>query len=77
MAAGTLVPANSVTDTLEPAISFAAAAVLLAAFAATILIFRRSEVVQKNSSAVKAVLLLGLLAYWGIFGLTIFRWRFG
>ncbi len=72
-----LVLDKSVMNALDPAISFAAAAVLLVALAATVQIFRRSVVVQKHSSGVKVVLLLGVLAYWGIFGLTILRWRFG
>ena len=75
--AGTLVLDKSVTDALEPAISFAAASLLFAALAATVLIFRRSAVVQKHSPGVKVVLFLSVLAYWSIFGLTIFRWRFG
>jgi polyferredoxin len=74
--AGKLVLDKSVTNALDPAVSFAAAAVLLVALAATVHIFRRSAVVQKHSPGVKVVLLLCVLAYWGIFGLTIFRWRF-
>ena len=77
MAAGTLIPDNSVTDALDPAVSFAAAALLLTALTATVLIFRRSETVQKHSLGVKIVLFLSVLSYWGIFGLTIFKWRFG
>jgi len=75
--AATLVLDKSVTDALDPAISFAAATVLLVALAATVQIFCRSAVVQKHSPGVKFVLLLCVLAYWGIFGLTIFGWRFG
>jgi len=75
--AGTLVLDKSVTNALDPAVSFAAAVVLLVALAATVYIFRRSAVVQKHNTGVKAVLFLFVLAYWGIFGLTIFRWRFG
>ena len=75
--AGSLVLDKSVTDTLYPAISFATSAVLLVALAATVQIFRRSAVVQKHGHGVKVVLLLGVLAYWSIFGLTIIRWRFG
>lgn len=74
--AATLVPDTSVPDALEPAISYATAAVLLIALAATALIFRRSIVMQKHNLGVKIVLFLSVLAYWGIFGLTIFRWRF-
>jgi ferredoxin len=75
--AATLVLDNSVTGALDPVISFIAAAVLLVALAATVQIFSRSEVAQKHSPGVKVVLFLSVLAYWGIFGLTIFRWRFG
>ena len=73
--AGTLVLDKSVVDALDPAISFIAAVVLLLAMAATVQIFRRSVVAQKHSPSVKVVLLLCVLAYWSIFGLTIFGWR--
>jgi len=75
--AGTLVLDKSITNALDPAISFIAAAILLVALAATVQIFRQSAVVQKHNPGVKFVLLLCALAYWGVFGLTIFRWRFG
>ena len=77
IAAKTFVLDKSVTDALYPAISFAAAAVLFVALAATVQIFRRSAVVHKHNPGVKVVLLLCVLVYWSIFGLTIFRWRFG
>jgi polyferredoxin len=75
--AGTLVLDKSVADALDPAISFASTTVLLVALAATVQIFRRSAVVQKLSPGDKIVILLCVLAYWSIFGLTIFKWRFG
>ena len=74
--AAKLVLDKSVMDTLDPAVSFISAAVLIVALAATVMIFRRSVVVQKHSPGVKAVLLLSVMAYWSIFGLMIFRWRF-
>jgi len=77
IAAGSPVLDNSVTDALDPAISCLAAVVLLVALAATVQIFRRSVAMQKHSPGVKVVLLLCVLAYWAIFGLTIFGWRFG
>jgi ferredoxin len=77
MNAGTHVLDKSVTNALEPVVSFAAASLLLVALVATVVIFRRSAVVQKQSPGVKVVLLMGVLTYWSIFGLTIFRWRFG
>jgi len=72
----TLVLDKSVPDALYPAISFAAAAVLLTALTATLLIFRRSPAVQKLNPGARAILFLGVLAYWGVFGFTIFKWRF-
>ena len=74
--AGTLIPNQSVTDALYPVVSFAAAAVLIAALAATVQIFCKSEVMKRNNPGVKVILYLGVLAYWGIFGWTILRWRF-
>jgi polyferredoxin len=73
---GTLVPDNSVPDALAPAVSFIAAALLLGALMVTMLIFRRSAVMQKHGPGVKAVLLSGVLTYWCIFALTILKWRF-
>ncbi|MBN1974376.1 MAG: 4Fe-4S binding protein [Sedimentisphaerales bacterium] len=77
IAAGTLELNKSASDALYPAISLIAAAILLIALAATMQIFCKSVVVQKHTGGVKFVLLLGVLAYWSIFGLTIFNWRFG
>jgi hypothetical protein len=75
--AGTLIPNQSVTDALYPVVSFAAAAVLIAALAATVQIFCKSEVMKRHNPGVKVLLYLGVLVYWGIFGWTILRWRFG
>ena len=72
----TLVLDKSVPDALYPVISFTAAAVLLTALVATVLIFRRSPVVQKFNPGGRVILFLGMLAYWGIFSFMIFRWRF-
>lgn len=74
---GTLALDTSVADVLDPVVSLAAVAVLALALAATVQIFRRSALTQKHSPGVKVVLLLSVLAYWSIFGLTILRWRFG
>ena len=72
----TLVLDKSVTDALYPEISFAAAVVLLTALVATLLIFRRSAPVQKLSPGARAIVFLGVLVYWGVFGFTILKWRF-
>ncbi len=73
---GSLVLDKSVPDVLYPAISYATAAVLLAALAATLLIFRGAPAVRRLKPGGRVVLLLGILVYWGFFGFTIFRWRF-
>ncbi len=72
----TLVLDKSVTGALYPAISFAAAVVLLTALVATLLIFRKSAAVQKLNLGARVIVILGVLAYWGVFGFTIFKWRF-
>ncbi len=77
IAAGTLELNKSAPDALYPGISLMAAAILLIALAATMQIFCKSAVVQKHTGGVKFILLLSVLAYWSIFGLTIFNWRFG
>jgi ferredoxin len=77
MIAGTLVLDESVTDALDPVVSFTVAVVLFVALGATAQIFRKSLVVQKQGLGVKIVLLLSVLVYWSIFGLTIIRSRFG
>ncbi len=76
MVAGTLVPDKSVTDALDPAVSFAAIALLLVSLAATMLVFRRTVLGQKHKPGVRAVLFVSVLAYWSVFGVTLFRWRF-
>jgi hypothetical protein len=72
----TLVLNKSVPNALYPIISFAAAAMLLIALLATLLIFRKSPVVRNLHSGAKVPLLLGVLVYWGVFGVTVFKWRF-
>jgi len=75
MVAGTLIPDESVTVALDPAVSFAAIALLLVSLAATVLVFRRTVAERKLSPGVGAVLFLAALVYWGLFGVTIFRGR--
>ena len=72
----TLVLDKSVPNALYPVISFAAAAVLLIALAATLLVFRRSAAVRRLDRGGRLVLFLGVLVYWGVFGVMIFKWRF-
>jgi hypothetical protein len=77
IASAKLVLDKSITDALDPAASFMIAAILLVALLATMRIFHRSIIMQKHPPGVKVVLLLSVLAYWAVFGLTIFGWRFG
>ncbi len=74
---GAIVLDNSVTNTLDSIVSYIIVAILLFALSATMWIFCQSKFVQKHHSGVKLALLLGVLAYWTIFGLTIFNWKFG
>jgi len=67
---------HSIPNTLYPVISFTAAAVLLAALGATLLIFLRSAAVRGLNLGTRIILLIGVLAYWAIFGYTILKWRF-
>ena len=67
---------KSVPNALYPLISFDAAAILLIVLIFTLLIIHKSLSLRNLSKSVKAVLLLGVLAYWSIFGLTILKWRF-
>jgi hypothetical protein len=76
MVAGTVVLDTSATDVLDPAVSFAAIALLLASWAATVLVFRRTVVRQKLGPGVQAVLFMSTLSYWGIFAVMILCWRF-
>ncbi|MCP4263120.1 MAG: 4Fe-4S binding protein [Planctomycetes bacterium] len=72
----TLVLDKSVTETLYPVISYIAAVILITALAATLLIFRRSEVVKKLNLGARFIIFLGVLTYWSVFGFMILKWRF-
>jgi len=72
----TLVLNQSVPNALYPVISFVAAAVLLIALLATLLVLSSSAAVRKLKPGTRLILFLGVLVYWGIFALTIFKWRF-
>jgi len=67
---------KSIPDVLFPVISYTAAGILLVALVATIIIFRKSTILQKYDIGVKIPLILGTLAYWCVFGGTILMWRF-
>jgi len=72
----TLVLNQSAPNALYPVVSFITAALLLIALLATLLILRKSPAVKNLHSGVKVPLLLGVLVYWAIFSVMIFKWRF-
>ncbi|MEN6336661.1 MAG: 4Fe-4S binding protein [Phycisphaerales bacterium] len=76
MAAGTLVLDTSATNALDPIVSLAAVALLLACCVATALVFRRTAARLNFGPGVRAVLFLSILAYWSIFAAAILYWRF-
>jgi hypothetical protein len=72
----TIVPDKAIPGALFPATSWAAAVILLAALTIVVLMFVRSPGLRRQKALAKAPLLLGALAYWGVFGATILLWRF-
>jgi ferredoxin len=73
---GKLVLDKSVPNALYPITSFVTAVMFLIALLATLLIFRKAPPMRNLDSGVEVPLLLGVLAYWSIFGFMIFMWRF-
>lgn len=73
---GTIILDNSAPNALYPLISFDTAGIFLILLVFTLLILRTSRSLRNLSRSVKTVLLLGVLGYWSIFGLTILKWRF-
>ncbi|MCK4629682.1 MAG: 4Fe-4S dicluster domain-containing protein, partial [Sedimentisphaerales bacterium] len=71
-----LVLDKSIPDVLFPIISYTAAGILLIVLVATIIIFRKSTILQKYDIGVKIPLILGTLAYWSVFGGMMLMWRF-
>ncbi len=67
---------TSVLKTLEPITNYIWAVAALAVLAVTVLILRRSAVMEKYNTGVKAVLFSGVLFYWGILALAVIMWRF-
>lgn len=70
-----LVLDKSIPDSLYPVTTFIAVAALLTALLVTGLIFRRSPFMARQKPGPRLVMLAGVIAYWGAFGLTIFLWR--
>lgn len=66
---------QSVPDALYPAVTFVATAVLLAALAVTLLIMSKSAAVKNLPARANYPILLGTLAYWCVFAVTIVMWR--
>ena len=72
----TLILDKSVPDALGPVISYLAAGIFLTTLAASLLILWKSTAVKKLNMYAKIMLLVGILVYWGVFGVTIYLWRF-
>jgi hypothetical protein len=67
---------NSLPDVLNPAISYFSIGILIIVLMATVLVFFKSVIIRKIAPGARFILLLGFFACWGIFCLTILKWRF-
>jgi len=67
---------QSVPNLLHGTVTFAMVALLLLALVATLVIFAKSPSVKKLDLPAKVPVLVGTVAYWSIFGLTVLNWRF-
>jgi len=72
---GTIALNTSIPAALAPAVTCLAVALFLAALAAVLLTLARAPALRALSRRAKAVLLVGALLYWGVFVLTIAKWR--
>ena len=70
-----LVLDKTIPNALFPATSCAAAAILLAVLVAIVLMYVKSPTLSQQKAGARAPLLIGALAYWAVFGVTIFLWR--
>ena len=73
---GPLVLDKTVPAALQPATTGLAAVLLIAALAATLLVFRKSPTIAEVEKRARVPMLLAALAYWAVFAVTIFLWRF-
>jgi len=67
---------QSVPNLLHGTVTFAMVALLVLALVATLVIFAKSPSVKKLDLPAKVPVLVGTVAYWSIFGLTVLKWRF-
>jgi len=74
--AKTLTLDSSTTTALAPFVTAVAVIILLLSFLAILSILRRSQALASLTTSTKAVLLLAATAYWALFAVTIFLWRF-
>jgi len=72
----TLILDKTGPNALFPVTSGAAAVILLAALTVVVMMFAKSPALRRQKALAKLPLLLGALAYWGVFGATILLWRF-
>lgn len=72
----TLTLDKAVPEALFPVLSYAAAAILLVALGVIVMMFVKSPALRRHKPSAKVPLLAGAIAYWAVFGVTIFLWRF-
>ena len=72
----TIVLNKTIPDALYPAISYLAVVLLITGLVATLFILLKAVVIRKLQPMPRWIIALGVFAYWGIFGLTILKWRF-
>jgi len=66
----------SIPNALFPVISYIAAGTFLTTLAVVFLMVAKSHVTSRLKSGAKVVLFTGALAYWAVFAVTIYLWRF-
>jgi len=71
-----LVLDTSVPDALHAVVSITSAGLLLTALVATVLILRKTLAVGDLDAGAGFSVILGVMAYWSVFSITILLWRF-
>lgn len=67
---------ESLSGALYPVISYFSIGIFVTGLIATVLVFVKSAAIRKIAPGARFILILGVLAYWSVFTLTILRWRF-
>ncbi len=67
---------KSMPDALYSTVSYASVLFMFVALIGIILLLKVSTSFKEHGLKAKAVIFCGAIAYWGIFTVTIFLWRF-